>query len=424
MTVLLVQFLLFSGIFYLSYRICFSRLSFFGLNRVLLLIIPGLSLLIPLSVPYLGNFMLSPGPSSSWWLPVVELNNSTEIIEDTGIGRIGWIIFLAGLILRFSILLKAWRRVVLIDQKAAPLTANIRFSDQIQEPFAFFDKIFIPEKFRDKDHLSTIIAHERAHLRQRHSYDNLYYSILSSFFWFNPFFYFLHRQLRLLHEYQADRLALEHTSLNTYARMLLHHALGENRSWQPASRFFNSSLTKTRITMMYKNATPRKWTGLYALLLPLIVSMAVFSCQKQEGNAASDSEVKDSSAPVSFTEVDQMPLFDQCDGNASRKEQANCFQNTLMQQVQENFEYPELAKDKELEGRIYIQFIIDENGQAGGAEIRASRFPEDADASAVQRSEEAALSVIKSLSPIKPAEKAGQIVPLEFTIPIQMKLPD
>ncbi|MDZ7845947.1 MAG: hypothetical protein U5L96_03750 [Owenweeksia sp.] len=51
MILFILQFIIYSGLLYLAYRLLFSQMSFFKLNRGILLAIPAISILIPLVAP-------------------------------------------------------------------------------------------------------------------------------------------------------------------------------------------------------------------------------------------------------------------------------------------------------------------------------------------------------------------------------------
>src|SRR5690606_20239737 len=71
--------------------------------------------------------------------------------------------------------------------------------------FAFLHYVFLG----DMKHLSAqeqqqILLHEMAHVRLRHTYDVLYYEMLTAVLWFNPLVWLMKEELRNVHEFQAD----------------------------------------------------------------------------------------------------------------------------------------------------------------------------------------------------------------------------
>jgi len=55
----------------------------------------------------------------------------------------------------------------------------------------------------------AIVLHEKAHLRLRHSFDLLVTDLAGCLQWFNPAMWLLRRELRAIHEYEADEAVLD-----------------------------------------------------------------------------------------------------------------------------------------------------------------------------------------------------------------------
>ena len=69
--------------------------------------------------------------------------------------------------------------------------------------FSFFSTIYLGETVSEENKAS-IIAHEKVHIQQKHSYDLLYFELLRIVFWFNPLVYMFQNRIATLHEYIAD----------------------------------------------------------------------------------------------------------------------------------------------------------------------------------------------------------------------------
>jgi len=116
-------------------------------------------------------------------------------------------------------------------------------------PFSFLKTIFWnieidPESIEGRQ----MLRHELVHVRQRHTLDLLLLRPLMIVFWFNPFFSFIYRELRTLHEFEADRFAVGEGDGLAYAELLVQQTL-ENRQPGLFHSFFSSSI-KRRITMI------------------------------------------------------------------------------------------------------------------------------------------------------------------------------
>ena len=66
-----------------------------------------------------------------------------------------------------------------------------------------------------------ILTHEKMHLHYRHSFDIIFIEIISIMQWFNPAAWLLKRELRDIHEYQADKGVLNQGIDATKYQLLL-----------------------------------------------------------------------------------------------------------------------------------------------------------------------------------------------------------
>jgi hypothetical protein len=111
-------------------------------------------------------------------------------------------------------------------RKQFPLTRypEYTFIDSTLEeaPFSFFRYLFWQRKIGLGDPgAELIIRHELAHIRGGHSFDKLLCQVLVCFFWFNPFYRLIRRELAMIHEYIADEEAAGAAGVESLAQMLL-----------------------------------------------------------------------------------------------------------------------------------------------------------------------------------------------------------
>jgi TonB family protein len=87
--------------------------------------------------------------------------------------------------------------------------------------------------------------------------------------------------------------------------------------------------------------------------------------------------------------------------------------NALLQYIADNIHYPQTAKENNIQGKVFVNFIVDETGQV--TNVRVVKTVETLlDAEAVR--------VIKSLPLWKPGMQKGKTVRVQFTIPINFAL--
>lgn len=121
-------------------------------------------------------------------------------------------------------------------------------------PFSFFRNLFWKKSININSPVGQqILKHEMVHIEQKHSWDKLLMQLTKSIFWFNPVFYFINKEINLIHEYLADKKAVKKSDTKAFAQMLLEsHFSG---SVLPITSPFLSSNLKKRFTMITKNQT-------------------------------------------------------------------------------------------------------------------------------------------------------------------------
>ncbi len=154
-------------------------------------------------------------------------------------------------------------------------------------PFSFLRYIF----WNDNIDINTttgnqIFKHEVAHVQEKHTHDKLFMNIILIAFWCNPFFWFIRKELNMIHEFIADKKAVEDSDTSAFAAMILQATYPQHR-FQLANNFFYSPI-KRRLLMLTKNANPKvNYIG-RILVLPLAVLVfAAFTLKpKKTGPAA------------------------------------------------------------------------------------------------------------------------------------------
>lgn len=90
-------------------------------------------------------------------------------------------------------------------------------------------------------------------------------------------------------------------------------------------------------------------------------------------------------------------------------------QDAMMKFLANNLIYPDIAKEENQQGTIYITFIVEKDGSLSGIKILRG-------VSAAL--DEEALRVVKKMPKWKPGKVAGQIVRCQYNLPIKFKLSD
>ncbi|MEM9984358.1 MAG: hypothetical protein AAF804_04620 [Bacteroidota bacterium] len=120
------------------------------------------------------------------------------------------------------------------------------------------------------------MAHEGAHLRQKHSWDLIGFELLACLFWANPAWLLYRRAIRLNHEFLADQAALPCSpSVQAYQRVLLAQIEHQRaQAWASSSTYH---LTRKRLIMMTKTSPSKLFFIKQLLCIPILVALSTFS---------------------------------------------------------------------------------------------------------------------------------------------------
>jgi len=113
---------------------------------------------------------------------------------------------------------------------------------------------------------------------------------------------------------------------------------------------------------------------------------------------------------VPFALIEKVPQFPGCKGNNA--ELKACFEKKMQAHLQKNFRYPEAASDLNIEGKVYVFFLIDKTGRV--TKIK-SRGPD-------QLLETEAERIISLLPKMIPGQQRDMPVSMPYSVPINFKL--
>lgn len=122
-------------------------------------------------------------------------------------------------------------------------------SDQRLPTFSFFHYIFIGQAQQyNRVEKEAILQHESTHAKYGHTFDILLVNSARVICWFNPVLLIYKKALVQLHEFEADARSVENTDVEQYCSLLAKVALQSAEF--PIANHFHNSLTIKRISMM------------------------------------------------------------------------------------------------------------------------------------------------------------------------------
>ncbi len=448
--------------FYALYWLFLKKDTFFRVNRIFLLLTILASILIPtLEIPF------QPEPENSIETPYHVLdvvvkttqeylngNMLEEVVVTASVKKainwyqyVGFVYFLGIIIfsLRFFtnlFQLSRWSR------KGKILTENgtrlVILTDDYP-PFSFLNTIFISQEDYQKPNFKSIIEHEKVHVDQFHTFDLILIEILTVIFWLNPFVWFYKSSIQEVHEYLADdRVVNSAVNAHEYKMHIVNQFAGGDL-FRLANNFGQSTLKK-RISMLGRIKSPK--IALVKLLLLIPIFTVLFSAfaftivekEKLDSDFSFRELLPSELNPFGSYEKDQINYFgsgtDRTLRNWSDKGIKNLEYkkvdhpneikvvidempeypggvNALQKYISKHMSYPKDAQIKGIEGRVFVSFVVNKNGNVVNAHL-VKKFNSSLD--------KEALRVVKSLPKWKPGRQNGKLTNIAYTVPVNFLL--
>ena len=265
-------------LFYGFYRLLLQHQTFYSNNRYYLLTSSITSFLIPLmqlgflrTAPIVDNALFPPPILyTEEQLVQMQLAALQEPINYTTYLYAFYLLIAIGFALKLSFNVFKIVRIWLKAKKTNKGKITLIELEGQSTAFSFFNLLFIHPSLANKP---IVLKHEMVHIKQKHSFDILFFEIIQIICWFNPIIYLIKNDIKLLHEYIADQESADlETDKHTYAMFLIENSFGSPTT-PLANQFSNQSILKRRINMLNKKKSVG-WTRFRLLLvLPLAVAM-------------------------------------------------------------------------------------------------------------------------------------------------------
>ncbi|MFS4445321.1 TonB family protein [Maribacter sp. 2307UL18-2] len=465
----LLECIAFQLVFLIIYDLFLKRETFFQWNRGYLIGTYSVSMVLPwIKIEALKTRV----PEVFYGYPEYLWNSSdaaTAIIEvQEGMFRLSWpyVVFCIGAVLALGLLVYKLFQIYKLRE-----SGEVRYYQDFTEvtipdstvAFSFFKSIFLGDRVLEKEY-QRILDHELVHIRQRHSYDLIFFEMMRIVAWFNPLAYVYQSRVSELHEFIADAKVAKNKREDQYELLLSQVFQTQNISF--INQFFKTSLIKKRIVMLQKTRSKNIYQLKYLVLVPILMGMLFYTSlegQETNENGILVEEIEDevpenngfedqvktekkylelleerkrleldmkkeapvlieldkqlaglqktitSKEAVPFAKVEEVPVFPGCEG---AKDSRACFQQKMMRHISKNFNYPKAAQKKGLQGMVSLLFTINEKGLVQNLKLRGPH----------KLLEEEAERIIKRLPKMSPGKHKGEVVGVTYSIPISFKL--
>ncbi|WP_316635158.1 M56 family metallopeptidase [uncultured Flavobacterium sp.] len=355
----MISYLLKSGIllliFYAVYKLWLENERMFRFNRAYLLGSLVFSFIIPLQ---LFSIKLSfPAEISMVQLDGIVIRTNKAVVDKIDYSEI--ILYILGvvyivialvLVFRFGLnLFSSYKKItnnktqLIHDHKVVLIKEPIL-------PHSFWNAIFInEEEFQNNKIPLELLTHEQAHLQQKHTLDILFIEILQIIFWFNPFIVFYKKAIKLNHEFLADEAVnKQFNSVSDYQNLLLDMVF--NKSNVGLASTINYQITKKRFLMMTKEKSSVR--SMFKVLSVALISgllLFVFSTKTLAQEVLNKVEDQKKTDYVTMAETEIKPEFP---GGLTE----------FYKFVGQNYKMPDEAVKNKIEGKAYMQFMIEKDG--------------------------------------------------------------
>lgn len=454
---------------YSLYRLLLRRETFHRLNRTVLLAILVVSPLLPLvplhtdrptaldaALTQIEGPLISLSPEAGIDGNVLTLQEKEEATSTQWVRYLAYIyiigiaVALAVYLFRLLALMRVIRRSQRITHPIVPKDVHLMLDMRIKQPSSWMHWIIIGPMDL-KQNAETVLRHELAHVRMRHSWDVILCDLSCRLLWCLPFAWMLRQDLVDVHEFQADEAVLQGgVTLEDYEHLLVRKAV--QTQMLPITNTLRRGALKKRFAMMHCGRSSRRSRLKLLYLLPALAASLWVSAKGEvyttylNGKLATLEELKalDSSTiahvdvihsqkkvyveTVSepFANVEQMPQYP--GGDAA-----------FNQYMAHHVSYPKVAVENGVVGSVKVQFIVEADGRithvhaidapSGEADAKVYAYG-DLDKHPSQKEDdeghralrEAAEELFRGMPPFEPGRQNGKPVRVQMTRTINYDL--
>ena len=284
---------------YSLFRLLLRRETFHRLNRSVLLAILVVSPLLPLVPLHTDTPTAMDSVLTRIEEPLRNLSSDANNADATFVAQesegatsglwlrygayiyiIGIAVALATYLFRMLSLVRVIRQSRRIDHPMVPESVHLMLDMRITQPSSWMHWIFIGP-IDLKQNAETVLRHELAHVRMKHSWDVVLCDLTCRLLWCLPFAWMLRQDLVDVHEFQADEAVLrDGVTIDEYEHLLVLKAV--QTQVLPIVNTLRRGALKKRFAMMHSGPSSR-WSRLKLLYLVPALALGHRQCGRMEG---------------------------------------------------------------------------------------------------------------------------------------------
>jgi len=263
-------------LFFATYKLLLSKLTFFKFNRIYLLT----TLLISFGIPALTiehkqevivqqpvlNSAITYSNDQTFEHDFTDGDMTGDSISWTEVAEYTYLFIVGVLVIRSLIMMGYIKRSLRKSMVSIIDSVILVSADSKIKNCSFFNKIIIDSSLSEHER-ELVLRHESVHVNQAHVIDKLIVNLATCILWLNPIIYLWRSEIDNNHEFLADETTAETTNKGRYALLLLNLAMPSNSL---IVNSFSKLPLKNRIMMLYKKPDSgfRKLT--YLIVIPVI----------------------------------------------------------------------------------------------------------------------------------------------------------
>ncbi|WP_300601600.1 M56 family metallopeptidase [Niabella sp.] len=287
--------------FYALYALLFQKEKMLVFNRIYLLAALVLSFWIPLitvqvkvpeTVPALQT-AIGAGPQQPFYEPSYLMTDDAPA-QDGNYFHI-WGVFYAVvsvlLLLRFARNIRKLQQSKVQHPAVYLQTVRLVLLPEAVAPYSFLNAIFLNKQEYEAGKIAAeVLEHERAHIRQKHSWDILFIELLQIMIWFNPVIYLYKRSVKINHELLADAAVVKgRDNVHHYQQVLLQRTMMQHPA--ALASHFTFYTTKKRLIMLNKTFSKKRSLLLGLTVIPLLAIVVFFIGERVYAQTAAQDNI-------------------------------------------------------------------------------------------------------------------------------------
>lgn len=198
------------------------------------------------------------------------INNDYWAITGHDIVKIILLVYVLGVLGVLSVIIYQLSKVFNIRRWANKDTLDgVEFyrSSYATSPFSFGRDIFVDHNISGEK-LTVVLQHELAHINNHHYIDKVIIECMTALMWFNPFIWFMRKEIGAIHEFQSDETVLRNgVNVSKYKHFLYEEILGATPH---IANGFNNSLIKKRFYIIMNGNQIKFKTLRNVLTIPVV----------------------------------------------------------------------------------------------------------------------------------------------------------